>query len=130
LFNPHTTFPPTKCCAEDEWLQSRAALQHVDWVAKVGSGPFMSIDTKGGEPPFAAVCTKASYAQIVTFAKFQLFSDSGLSCRVRRKLAVSPTQNCSFFAACARSTKTRCAAAKLLLHRRGECGHSGNTQQI
>jgi hypothetical protein len=45
---------------------------------------------KGGEPPFAAVCTKVSYAQIVTFAKFQLFSDSGLSCRVRRKLAVSP----------------------------------------
>jgi hypothetical protein len=24
----------------------------------------MSIDTKGGEPPFAAVCTKVSYAQI------------------------------------------------------------------
>jgi hypothetical protein len=29
----------------------------------------MSIDTKGGEPPFAAVCTKVSYAQIVYFAK-------------------------------------------------------------
>jgi hypothetical protein len=29
----------------------------------------MSIDTKGGEPPFAAVCTKVSYAQKATFAK-------------------------------------------------------------
>jgi hypothetical protein len=29
----------------------------------------MSIDTNGGEPPFAAVCTKVSYAQKVYFAK-------------------------------------------------------------
>jgi hypothetical protein len=26
-------------------------------------------DMKGGEPPFAAVCTKVSYAQKATFAK-------------------------------------------------------------
>jgi hypothetical protein len=30
----------------------------------------MSIDTNGGEPPFAAVCTKVSYAQKVYFAKW------------------------------------------------------------
>jgi hypothetical protein len=29
----------------------------------------MLIGTKGGEPPFAAVCTKVSYTQIVYFAK-------------------------------------------------------------
>jgi len=27
------------------------------------------IDMKGGEPPFAAVCTKVSYAQLMYFAK-------------------------------------------------------------
>jgi hypothetical protein len=32
-------------------------------------GPFVSIDSKGGELPFAAVCTKVSYAQFVYFAK-------------------------------------------------------------
>jgi hypothetical protein len=31
------------------------------------NGPFMPIGTKGGEPPFAAVCTKVSYAR-----RFQL----------------------------------------------------------
>jgi hypothetical protein len=29
------------------------------------------IDMKGGEPPFAAVCTKVSYAQLVYFAKLR-----------------------------------------------------------
>jgi hypothetical protein len=32
----------------------RAAPQHFEVVANGGKGPFMSIDTKGGEPTFAA----------------------------------------------------------------------------
>jgi hypothetical protein len=36
-------------------------------------------DMKGGEPPFAAVCTKVSYAQIVYFAKCAQRCQDGLS---------------------------------------------------
>jgi hypothetical protein len=74
----------------------------------------MSIDTKGGEPPFAAGCTKASYAQEVTFAKFHLFPESSLSCGVQRKLAVSPKRKCKIRAACAR--RMRLVAQLLVLH--------------
>jgi hypothetical protein len=44
----------------------------------------------GWELPLDAIWINGSYAQIVTFAKFHLFPDSGLSCGVRQKLAVSP----------------------------------------
>jgi hypothetical protein len=37
-----------------EWLVRRAAPQHSEWLLKGGSGPFMSIDTKGGNRTFAA----------------------------------------------------------------------------
>ena len=43
----------------------------------------------GGLRSFAAYSINGSYAQIVNFAKFGPFPDSGPSCRVRRKLGES-----------------------------------------
>jgi hypothetical protein len=42
------TFEPTKCRALHEWPLRRAASQHFEVVVNGGKGPFMTIDTKGG----------------------------------------------------------------------------------
>jgi hypothetical protein len=52
-----------------QWPLRRAAPQYQERGSNGSKGPFMPMDTKGGEPPFAAVCTKVSYAQIAYFAK-------------------------------------------------------------
>jgi hypothetical protein len=62
-------FQPTKCCALHEWRLRRAAPQHREVAVKGGFGPFMPIDTKGGELLFAAIGTKVSFAQLVNSAK-------------------------------------------------------------
>jgi hypothetical protein len=45
-----------------EWPVRRAAPQHSGWLLKGGSGPFMSIDAKGGLRTFAAVCSEVCNA--------------------------------------------------------------------
>ena len=89
----------------------------------------MSFDTKGGEPPFAAVFTKVSYAQEVTFAKFHLSPDSSLSCGVQRKLAVSQICEFGILAARARSKKNAAIEKSSVPPRGGKTGNSCKAQQ-
>lgn len=45
---------------------------------------------KGGDLPFAALTTNDSNAQGATFAKFERFPESGLSCNMQRMPGESP----------------------------------------
>ena len=51
-----------------------------------------AFDFVGGESTFAALVMKGRNAQIVNFAKFDPFPDSGPSCSVQRKPGESPTR--------------------------------------
>jgi hypothetical protein len=68
------------CSTMYEWQQCESCAAALRGSAKGRNGPFMSIDTKGGLPTFAAIRTNGSYAQIVYFAKLRLRPLAAMHC--------------------------------------------------
>jgi hypothetical protein len=51
-----------ECCAVKKWPQSKSCGAAFGWALDGRIGPFMSIDTKGGNRTFAALCIEVCYA--------------------------------------------------------------------